>query len=423
MKFKFKQYSFYICLSAFLFGAFLPFNTKMANSVLALFYVLCLVHYFRGNRPKIGKQTIKALRYSSLLLLASTIISLFVFFEFSNFSNAFGRRVTYALSPLLFLLLDKPLLKRVGDNALKGIVFGSVLSSLLLIGNIFNEYYYTRPLFSVDKDLFNFYHTSFYYTRILDLHPSYLGMYLLLALSALYFGKYFKNTVLIITMVLALFVSVIFINSRVILLLFILLNAYYLCYYIFKRTQSYLKTIGVSTLIFVVAISVLFFMFKSTYAYQRIVKESAWELSNEIGTNYNFKGKGDSRMARWIAASQLIKEQPIFGYGVFNERDVLQARYSEMTMTSSATERYNAHNQFLGFFIEGGVLSMLSLMVFFVGIFVYSLKNKDVIAVCFIVSVLFICLVENYMIRNSGIIFVSFFSTLFLFRNVNATYE
>lgn len=417
MKQELLQFRYHVRLLALLFGAFLPFNEKFANVALSLFYVFAFVNYLKNSRRKTFKIDTKTLRYGTLLLIISIVTSAIFFFEYSNLLNTIGRRVTYIISPFIFLLIDKPLLKEVRNNALKGLIIGCVLSSLFLVSNILIEYYYTRPLFSINNDLFNFYHTSFHYTRILDFHPSYYGMYILLALASLYFESHVKSKYLTATAIVVLTTSVMFINSRVIMILFLMLNAFYICHIIYKKTKSYLKTGAIASLTFVVLLTVLFFTFKSTYAYQRIIKESAWEFSNEVGTNYNFKGKGDSRMARWIVASRLIKAQPIWGYGVSSERNVLEAQYKKMNMTSSANQRYNAHNQFLGFFIEGGVLAFLALILFFISNLFFALHKNDIIAIFFMSCVLLICLVENYLIRNSGIIFVSFFSTLFICKN------
>jgi O-antigen ligase len=404
--------------SAFLFSFSLLFSIKFANISLIIFYTFCVINYFI-NKPNISPKAIKLLKFSSLLFLTSIAISVVSGSELELIIKGLGRRITFALTPLAFLLLTKQNISFIKERALKGIVIGIFLSSVFLLINILHEYYLTRELFSINKDIFNFYHTNFYFTRILDIHPSYYGMFIIIGLGIVYFYKDLNNKFLNVLFVLLATIVILFLNSRIILFLFLVLNAFYVFSYFRSKSKQIIKAMIITASIFLFFGTLLYFLTKNTYAYQRVFKETLWELSNQVNSNYNFKGSGDSRMARWIAAVNVIDRRPFLGYGVFKERQVLEKEYKILHMEAATKSRYNAHNQFLGFALEGGFFSAISLLLFFIMNFYYSLINKDILFGFFLLSVMSICLVENYLIRNAGIIFTAFFSSLFLFYHVD----
>jgi len=403
-----------VVYSAFLFSFFIAFSVKLANVSLIAFYVFSVGAYF-VNKPTISSASVKVLKFSSILFLASILVSVFSHAEFGLILKGIGRRITFLLSPLVFLLLSKDSISVIKEKTLKGLVLGVFLSSVFLVINIFYEYYLTRPLFTIDKDIFNFYHTNYYFTRILDIHPSYYGMFVIVAMSVVYFYKGFSSKMMNIAFVILSSVIVLFLNARIILFLFLILNSAYLIRYFYIKTNQILHTALLTIAVFVVTSLILFFATKNTYAYQRVFKETLWELSDSNKVTPDFKVSGESRMLRWGAAIHIIKEKPLLGYGVFKERETLGKEYLKQDMQSSYQRAYNAHNQFLGFTIEGGLVSGAILVLFFLTNFYISFKRKDILYTFFVFSVLSICLIENYLIRNAGVIFVSFFSSIYLY--------
>jgi O-antigen ligase len=400
--------------SAFLLSFFLLFSIKLANISLIVFYVFCVIGYF-VNKPITSPKGIGLLKFSVLLLLSSLIISVMEGIEFEFILKGLGRRIAFVLTPLAFLLLSKRSIALVKDKALKGLLLGILVSSVFLLSNILHEYYLTRELFSINKDLFNFYHTNFYFTRVLDIHPSYYGMFVITGLATVYFYKGFKSYYLNAIFVILATIVLLFLNARIILFLFVILNMIYLIRYFYLKTQRILKAFLLSMGVFFALGVLLFTITKNTYAYQRVFSKTLWEFSRGIDTIYNSKNSEEPRMARWYAALNVIKKKPVLGYGVFKETETLMLEYDALNMKSSYVNRYNAHNQFLGFAIEGGFFSALALLFFIcVNLFI-SIKYKDLVFFLFVLSVFSICLVENYLVRNAGIIFTAFFASIFLF--------
>lgn len=355
------------------------------------------------------------MKYSTLLLLASLFISFFSGSDFGSILKVAGRRITFALSPFAFLLITQRSISSVKEKTLEGIKIGVLLSSIFLITNIFQEYYLTREVFTIDKDILNFYHTSFNFTKVLGIHPSYYGVFVLTGSAVVYFYKGFRIKILNPIFIILSIITILFLNSRIILFLFFALNFIFFIQYFYNKSQKAIGTLILLGSVSIVLAGGLFYLTKGTYAYQRVVKETMWELTYQVNSNYNSKGSGDSRVARWSAALNVIFEKPILGHGVYNEREVLRKEYKKMNMKSAYESRYNAHNQFLGFAIEGGVFSVIILLLFFGSNFYASLKNKDMFYFFLVLSIFFICLIENYLVRNAGIVFTSFFLSMNLF--------
>lgn len=403
---------------AFCFAFFLPFSTKLGNVFLGLLLIISVV-YFIKNKEKTKKLNFSLLKFSPLLLLFSCVVSLFQVEDISVFVNNFGRRITYLICPLILMFFSNKMIDKIKKNSFLGICYGVFLSSLLMIIFIIIKYYSTKSNFSIDSDLLNYYHTHHYFTKIFDIHPSYYGMYLILNLLVLLFTniKLFKiEKIVFITISL---ITILFLNSRVILFLSFIIILFFLFKIFYHKTKNYLISVSAITLLIMLSLISCYYLFKNTYAFQRVVKEVGWELTYGINSKYNNVGKGDTRLARWHAAAEVISEKPLFGYGIGKEVEVLVSKYSSMGMISAASSKYNSHNQYLGFAVEGGILSLLFLLAFFITNLCISFKRNNLSYFLFILSILTICLIENYLIRNSGVIFVTFFSSIFLFCNYN----
>lgn len=411
---KYIERYFLIILSlGFLFGFFLPLSTKISNAVLIALLLGVAGLSFIG-KMKLNHAALKILKYSTLVLLLPCFLSIFYKEEFLTVLNILGRRVSYLLLPLSFLFFSPSQLLSLKKYSLIGIVYGAVLSCLILLYNNFLNYYATRPLL-IDDELLNFYYTGFNFTELLDFHPSYFGMYILLAISVLLFEpysiyKYFKIFIFFI-----LSVSILFVNSRVILFLYLLLVVVYL----FKFSILFFKNTIIALFSFLSLCAIILFSIyyitKSTYIYRSFTSEALWELTFNVGEKYNSTTVGDSRLARWSVALESISQRPILGYGVGKEKDVLKKGYIKEGMLSSAKKRYDTHNQFLGYVMDAGIVGLATILYYFIFSFFLFYKSQNFMFIILLLQILAICLFENYLNNNAGIIYVAFYSNLFLF--------
>lgn len=405
-------------LISFAFAFSLPFANGVNNFVLALFYFVVLILVF-SKHLSLQKLNLQAFLYSTALLIFPVFWSIFIVEDSSDVIIALERRLTFILTPISFLFLPKDHLSKIKVYALKGLTYGAILSSAFLLVMVFSKYYTIKPIFTIDNDLFNYFHTNAHYTNPIEIHPSYFGVYLLSSLAVLFFTTIINFRRWKAPIIGLISLSIIFVNSRIVLGLYILLIIIYCAKYFHAKFKNK-KTTLISTVTLITIIIVVFLcLFKNTYLIQRATNEVAWDLSHQIGTKYNEKGSGDSRLARWSGAIELVKIKPIFGHGVSMETTVLKKQYIKMGMNTAAKENYNSHNQFLGFAVESGFIGLAILLFYLILNLIISLKSRDLLSIFFFITITSICLVENYLVRNAGITFVSFFGGIFLFSNFN----
>lgn len=73
------------------------------------------------------------------------------------------------------------------------------------------------------------------------------------------------------------------------------------------------------------------------------------------------------RLAQWAAAMQVIPKAWVFGYGVLNERAVLEP--------ISGNAQPHAHNQYLSWILNGGIFGLISGLLMYLSIIIAT-KNK-----------------------------------------------
>ncbi len=404
--------------SAFLFTLALPLSTKIGNLALGLFLILALL-----NTRSDSKYELRIIKYSTAIFFIAFLSGFMVLGDVSVGINQLGKKIFYLITPIIVCFLSKENIDRTIKYSLKGLFYGCLACSIILVFHNFYEYYLTRPFFYLDKDIFNFYYTSYNFTRILKIHPTYLGSYFVLALvyllNILFIQKkHYKTAILILTLIFYTF-TIVFLNARIIYGLTFLVFVFF---FIRSARILYRKSKFLSfslPLLFIAMVVIGYNALNKTYVASRLTEELKWELSNEVGTEYSYNRKGDSRFARWKSGISVIKKKPILGHGLHSEKGVLVKEYKINGMQASIVNRYDSHNQFISFFIQFGLIGLV-IIVYFISNFYFAFKTKNVIYFALIFIIFSICLVENYLNMNAGVLFVAFFSSVFLAQEKNS---
>ncbi|WP_443634530.1 O-antigen ligase family protein [Candidatus Marifrigoribacter sp. Uisw_064] len=406
--------------STFLMAFFLPLSIKLSNVFLILFFVGSAYLFFIKKEYSTGK--INLLFYSTVLLFITYVLGLLVTEEPVRGLKTLERGLSFILCPLIVFFHSKENILLIKRKLFHGLTFGSVLSLIILLSNNFYSYFITRPLFNFDDEIFSYYHTYYYFTKLLDLHPTYLGAYVILSIVIVINWivkekRKLKNWIyLLILFILSL--GVLFINSRIIFMLYGLIIIGIFTWILFKfiKQKRYVQMF-VLVLIIAGCIGFVNSNISKTFIYQRITKELSWELSEQVDTKYNSKISADSRIARWKSAFKVFKENPLFGHGNLSEKDALSEQYKKDGLYGSLNKRYDAHNIYLSFAIEFGVFGLLILLYFLFTNLYFSLKFRDLEYFMFFCMICMIGIFESYLKNNAAITFVAFFGSVFLFSN------
>lgn len=390
-----------IAIAAF----FLPLKTTLSNLGLIIVVVIAVISFATyGGRFYILK-SLRFYFFTSIALIIPVVLGLIYTEDMDEGVELLGKQIFFLIAPLVLLAKDfNP--KNYGKWVSKGLILGGLMSMLFLhfnnVVNIFDD----KASLS-DLQFLGYNYTGLKFVDPLkDMHPVYLGSYYLMLLALLWSKEFKLKGFLKITISILTLISIIFLNSRMIFLcLLVMIIGYGIIYY--GRVRYYLW-IGLAVL-FIVGLFI-----KETYVFNKLVKGTVWELTDNVATEgLDSKKVGDSRMARWKVAVDLIKQKPIFGYGTGTERELLTEAYRKERMEVSYKNKFNAHNQYLGYAIDYGTFGLFFLVMFFLINLKEAIQQKDIQYFMYIFIITTCCLTENFLIRNMGVNFVVIFGLIY----------
>jgi O-antigen ligase len=136
------------------------------------------------------------------------------------------------------------------------------------------------------------------------------------------------------------------------------------------------------------------------------------ELSRGIKSSGGDIKNIDERTREWYSAIQLIKKKPLLGYGNDYQEKLIQ-RYMENGFGHEASNRFNAHNQFLETQLQFGMPGTVILLWILFGPFLSIARSPYP----FLYKVFFVLITVNFifesmLVRQWGIMFFLIFYLL-----------
>ncbi|AYN66095.1 O-antigen ligase domain-containing protein [Euzebyella marina] len=402
----------------FFFAFFLPLYTVASNFFLIVFMVVMVYGIIEGGvRNRSDNVGWKMLVFTPFTFFILHIIGL----GYSE-SPVLGlsyleRSLSFLLVPLILLFATPKEISFLRVVFLKGLILGTSISLLVLITTNLYRYFSAQESFHIGLDLFDYYHTYLKFTQPLNQHPTYLGVYYL---TAIIFADEILHNRQLKYMVVGLFgLGFLFLNSRIIFIMLLLLLFFCLARAVKKMIlgRKLLKLIVLS-FAFLLGITMSIDLISKSYIGSRIRSIFKFEMSSQTEVKFNSHSKSNPRMARYISATELIKNRPFFGYGTTGERINLKRQFTKDGLNFAVDQNYNSHNQFLGYAVRYGVIGLGALFFFFGGNFylAWSKRNKHYLFVVLLIA--YVCLVENYFDRNFGITFSAVFFTIFSYQSL-----
>jgi O-antigen ligase len=257
----------------------------------------------------------------------------------------------------------------------------------------------------------------FYYDKLSVFHhPTYFSMYLNFAVVIVYYfliyGNdefYIRSNVILIALIIVFSIFVVLLSSKMGLITLLVI--------IFGGTIFwFLKSRAVfpSILVFLMVSSLIYISFKYSTIIQNRINEAVKSISEE---NYSFSTTS-ARIAIWEVAVDLVKKEPIFGYGTGDIKDVLMKEYEERGYTFLHYKKLNAHNQYIQAVIGLGIIGLL---VFLWSVF-YPIrrivKGRNILYAGFLFLVTFNFFTESVLETQAGVVFYALFNAL-LFCNLH----
>jgi len=246
------------------------------------------------------------------------------------------------------------------------------------------------------------------FTAPLDLHATYLAMYVAIALVVFIQMAVGGQRLLYGLISLILLVAVVQLASRAVCLaVLLLLNG--VVPWLLLRGKA--RKVGL-----VVFLSVSLIAGTVVVVNKNLNSRYLVSLKQDVQRVRGLEEDPEPRMVRWGCAWELIRQSPWVGYGTGAEVPKLKERYYAHQLTISYTHELNAHNQYLSYCLNAGLPGGLMYAGILIVGGIIAFRRRDIFLSSFLVIVVIVSLSENILDMNKGIFFFSCFFTLFLYR-------
>jgi O-antigen ligase len=373
----------------------LPFSKAIPNIIVALLTVLFFINFQFEKPKKLFLNPIVLLFVFTLYLTIKAII-------FQTFIADIKIYQGYLLMIWLLVLLTKiNNINHLKMSALISIIF-MVLVSAFLIGKYFLQYH--ELPFTNNEEV----------NELLVLERPYAGFMAVMGffLSLQMIKAIPKYKVLFILSGASMIIFILIISARLSILTLFILSIVYLLF--FFKTQL-VKKIGALLFLFLTFTGIIFF---NKNISERFFIKDNFEQSVLVASDY------EPRLVIWKCGEAMMHNDTFNYFFGFNSYTEITQNYQECYGKSIdnlskrdyfITSRFNSHNQFLDFFLIGGLIAIIFLFVFFFKLFQY-VKN-DFLETALLLSVIFFFIVENILYRQYGCYAFSIFAAMLIKKN------
>ncbi|MFD2602355.1 O-antigen ligase family protein [Flavobacterium suzhouense] len=343
-----------------------------------------------------------------ILILSSLYLAYTISYFFATDKHEVGKLLERALPFLLFpifMIINKYLInEKTRMLTMRVFSFSCIVLCLYVWTVIFSQG--IEKVFKSD-DYYNPVIRNIF-SDTTGMHLPYLGM--LFVFAALLFlydllsvkGKSFIFYIIRLLSIVFLLFSVAAFMARMALFIFVIVGIFFCL----KKIRSAKQLIGIGIIGIIIVGSVL--MLPSS---QRRINES-------LSAKYELPHAGQSseevnfRYGVYHCVKEILSEYWLTGVGVDNVQKKLDECYSSYTYRNSDDymhTTYNSHNQYFDIMLKYGIVGL----ILFVISLLWGVKTKDTVYQGFLIVIFIALLSENVFSRQAGIVFFTFFNTLF----------
>jgi len=125
----------------------------------------------------------------------------------------------------------------------------------------------------------------------------------------------------------------------------------------------------------------------------------------------------NTRLAIWNCAWEEFLNAPVIGYGIGGVQNQLVRNYKEKNFILGLNMNYNTHNQYLDILLTSGVIGLLLFVTFILFLAITALKTRSLLLLGFLGIFVISSLTENVFNRDQGVVFISLFTSLLIYKN------
>ena len=119
------------------------------------------------------------------------------------------------------------------------------------------------------------------------------------------------------------------------------------------------------------------------------------------------------RLAICECSLEVIKDNWVFGVGTGDGRDATLANYEQKGFNIGLDGEFNSHNMYLQYWLSNGIGTLLLFLAILIFFFMKAIKSKNMVFFLFILFFACFSLTESTMLRQKGLVFFVFLSTMF----------
>ncbi len=383
----------------------IPINKHLVVVVMSFWFLIALINFFINFSKQKQSFAFNKRQLCFFVFPIFYAIHLIGLIYTTNFDYAFFDleiKLSMLLIPLT-LWLRSDFYSDKQNHLIRALVYGSLISFVInIIHAVIN--YHIKP------DII-----YFFYGELSPIHPSYMSLYISLALiSIIYLGvktitfnakrAQLMGIILFITLLIYLFL----LSSKAGIITFILTILIFItAQYIHRIRAKYLITLVL--VIIIVPIFLINSVPKVKYRFQGMI--TAVEHADEA--NIDSQESSMERVAIFITSSKLAYHKLPWGMGTGDTKDEIIENYKRLG-SQTINERYlNAHNQYLQTTIALGIPGLIALLTIIAFGFKIAIKKKNILFLSFMILISINMFFESMLEQQAGVIFITLFFTLF----------
>ena len=393
--------------------AFLP-------KMVVLGFILMFSSIIYGLKKKEIKFQLDAILLSFALLYGAYLIGAL----FTNNADAAGKYLEYKLSFILipFLFCFRPKFQVNLSFPISGLSIGIILSSI--VGIIKAIYIYSKTHIVL---------TSFTSSNICVDHPTYFAAMTSISIAGIWYLHKNKKrgfTGVWVFFYMVFFLCMLCLSYAMAAILFLILVASWI---IFKWVYSTIHKWVFITLLISFPV-LLFFTVTNITGFKDEITNSLEALKSYVADPSKFIEGNDEvlsgdqvRLVMWTVTVKAWSKNP-WGVGTGNvdeclSRELKLIGQNELAKLGDKREiRYNPHNQYLQIGLEIGIMGLFVFIFGMISAILRGVLTKNWFLIVIVSCLLFNCLFESMLQRQTGIVFFTFWICLLLV-NSNQTHE
>lgn len=346
----------------------------------------------------------------STLLWIIPFLQLLILDSFIEHWSKLETKLTLFIIPIIILITftNKPLINKL----VKYFVYGCLLSIIFCITNVCFKFFVLKSVNNISYNNLSIFH-----------HPSYYAMYInfsigILYLRLLYPLKKYNYSLIILFMIFTSSCFIVLLASRTGWITNLLIH---LLFVIFHLINKSLKKTHVLFGLSIVLCFILMNKIPSVKIRSNEVINSSTVLTEKKQIKYT--SSTNTRKLAWETSFELINQNLLFGIGTGNSTKILNQTYERKGYKSLKNKSINCHNQFIQFQLDHGLIGSICLLFFTLIMLIFSLVEKDFLYALFLTIIILNFMTESMLETQSGVVFFSFFNTLFFYNFIDKKFN